>query len=68
MLGYRFSNYTPPPDKAKSDFEKLLKIFMQLVLITVRKRFRSASMAYGSGPAIWPHKSTSMESAILSRI
>lgn len=34
MLGYRFSNYTPPPDKAKSDFENLLKIFMQLVLIT----------------------------------
>ena len=34
MLGYRFSNYTPPPDKAKSDFEKLLKIFMQLILIT----------------------------------
>ncbi|HMG88855.1 MAG TPA: VWA domain-containing protein [Chryseolinea sp.] len=34
MLGYRFSNYTPPSDKAKSDFEKLLKVFMQLVLIT----------------------------------
>src|SRR5687767_8025416 len=34
MLGYRFSNYTPPPDQVKSDFEKLLKIFMQLVLIT----------------------------------
>lgn len=33
MLGYRFSNYTPP-GKAGSDFEKLLKIFMQLVLIT----------------------------------
>lgn len=34
MLGYRFSNYSPPPDKARSDFEKLLKVFMQLVLIT----------------------------------
>jgi uncharacterized protein with von Willebrand factor type A (vWA) domain len=34
MLGYRFSNYTPPPDKARSDFEKLLRVFMQLVLIT----------------------------------
>jgi Ca-activated chloride channel family protein len=34
MLGYRFSQYTPPPDADKSDFEKLLKIFMQLVLIT----------------------------------
>lgn len=34
MLGYRFSNYTPPPEKAIRDFEKLLKIFMELVLIT----------------------------------
>ncbi len=34
MLGYRFSHYTPPIEKSKSDFEKLLKIFMQLVLIT----------------------------------
>jgi len=34
MLGYRFSNYTPPPGGAQSDFEKLLKIFMQLVLMT----------------------------------
>jgi Ca-activated chloride channel family protein len=34
MLGYRFSKYTPPPQQAKSEFDKLLKIFMQLVLIT----------------------------------
>ncbi len=34
MLGYRFSKYTPPPEGQKSDFDKLLKIFMQLVLIT----------------------------------
>lgn len=34
MLGYRFSNYTPPPGKEGSDFEKLLKIFLQLALIT----------------------------------
>jgi uncharacterized protein with von Willebrand factor type A (vWA) domain len=34
MLGYRFSNYAPPPDKGGSDFEKLLKVFMQLILIT----------------------------------
>jgi uncharacterized protein with von Willebrand factor type A (vWA) domain len=34
MLGYRFSNYAPPPGKASSDFEKLLKVFMQLILIT----------------------------------
>jgi len=34
MSGYRFSKYTPPPEKASSDFEKLLKVFMQLILIT----------------------------------
>lgn len=34
MLGYRFSKFVPPQENAKSDFEKLLKIFMQLVLIT----------------------------------
>jgi len=34
MLGYRFSKYTPPPDQGKDGFEKLLKIFMQLILIT----------------------------------
>ncbi len=34
MLGYRFSKYAPPPDSSKSDFEKLLKVFMQLILIT----------------------------------
>ena len=34
MLGYRFSNYTPPDDKDKSDFQKLLNVFMQLILIT----------------------------------
>lgn len=34
MLGHRFANYTPPPQSGKSDFERLLKIFMQLVLIT----------------------------------
>lgn len=34
MLGYRFSKYVPPAEQAGSDFEKLLKIFMQLVLLT----------------------------------
>ncbi len=34
MLGYRFSKYTPPPQGGQSDFERLLKIFNQLVLIT----------------------------------
>jgi len=34
MLGHRFSQYTPPKDDSKSDFERLLKLFMQLVLLT----------------------------------
>src|SRR5258706_661927 len=34
MLGHRFSKYSPPTQDGKSDFEKLLKIFMQLLLIT----------------------------------
>ncbi len=34
MLGHRFSKYAPPPDQEKSDFERLLQVFMQLVLIT----------------------------------
>ncbi|MDZ4715288.1 MAG: VWA domain-containing protein [Cytophagales bacterium] len=34
MTGYRFSRYTPPPQLQKGDFEQLLKVFMQLVLIT----------------------------------
>lgn len=34
MQGHRFSKYIPPEDKAKTDFEKLLKVFMQLLLIS----------------------------------
>lgn len=34
MTGYRFSKYAPPPVGKKGDFEQLLKVFMQLVLIT----------------------------------
>ncbi|MEJ0056360.1 MAG: VWA domain-containing protein [Bacteroidota bacterium] len=34
MLGYRFSKFTPPPGGQQSDFERLLKVFMQLILIT----------------------------------
>ena len=34
MLGYRFSKYTARPKGAQSDFERLLKVFMQLILIT----------------------------------
>lgn len=65
MLGYRFSHYTPPPDQATSDFEKLLKIFMQLVLITagnvaealqwlteLDKQYKLTSDKYGIGDFI----------------
>ena len=34
MLGHRFSKYTPPPQDQKTDFDRLLSVFMQLVLIT----------------------------------
>jgi uncharacterized protein with von Willebrand factor type A (vWA) domain len=34
MIGHRFSKYAPQPDSQKSDFDRLLKVFMQLVLIT----------------------------------
>jgi len=34
MLGHRFSKYTPPPESEKSDFKRLLQVFMQLILIT----------------------------------
>ena len=34
MLGHRFSKFTPNSDAGKSDFEKLLNVFMQLILIT----------------------------------
>lgn len=34
MAGYRFTKWAPPPDKDKSDFDKLLNIFMQLALMS----------------------------------
>jgi len=34
MRGYNFSKYTPPEQQEGADFEKLLKIFMQLLTIT----------------------------------
>lgn len=65
MLGYRFSDYTPPPEQSKSDFEKLLKMFMQLVLITagnvaealqwlteIDKQYKLTSDKYGIGDFI----------------
>jgi uncharacterized protein with von Willebrand factor type A (vWA) domain len=65
MLGHRFSKYMPPPDEAKTDFERLLKIFMQLVLLTsgnvtealqwlteVDKQYKLTTPEYGIGDFI----------------
>ena len=65
MLGYRFSKFTPPPEGQKTDFEKLLNIFMQLVLITsgnvsealqwlteVDKQYKLTNENYGIGDFI----------------
>ncbi len=34
MEGHRFKDYTPPQDKDKANFERLLKIFQELILMT----------------------------------
>jgi Ca-activated chloride channel homolog len=65
MLGYRFSKYTPPQDQGKSDFDKLFKIFMQLLLMSsgnvaealqwlteVDRQYGLASDQYGMGDFI----------------
>src|SRR5688572_12976118 len=65
MLGYRFSHFTPPPEESKSDFEKLLTVFMQLVLITagnvaealqwlteLDKQYKLTNSQYGIGDFI----------------
>ena len=65
MLGHRFTNYVPPSEQGKSDFEKLHKIFMQLVLITsgnvaealqwltgLDKQYGMANPKYGIGDFI----------------
>ena len=65
MLGYRFSKFTPRPKGPESDFERLLKIFMQLILITsgnvtealqwmteVDKQYKLSNEKYGIGDFI----------------
>ncbi len=65
MLGYRFSKYTPPQQKEGADFERLLKIFMQLLTITsgnvsealqwlnnLDNQYNLTSEAYGMGDFI----------------
>ena len=65
MRGHRFAKYTPPPENEKGDFERLLKIFMQLILITsgnvsealqwltdVDKQYKLTNPNYGIGDFI----------------
>jgi len=65
MLGHRFSKYIPPPQSDKSDFERLLKVFMQLILITsgnvgealqwlteVDRQYKLGTESYGVGDFI----------------
>jgi len=65
MLGHRFSKFTPPPEDQKTNFEKLLNIFNQLVLITsgnvsealqwlteVDKQYKLTNEKYGIGDFI----------------
>ena len=65
MIGHRFTRYAPPPDSAQTDFERLLKIFMQLVLLTsgnmaealqwmteVDRQYTLTTDAYGMGDFI----------------
>ncbi|GIV45196.1 MAG: hypothetical protein KatS3mg036_0014 [Ignavibacterium sp.] len=34
MIGYRFTKYIPSEQKSKTAFENLLKVFLDLLLIT----------------------------------
>jgi len=65
MGGHRFSKYTPPPQNDKTDFERLLKVFMQLILITsgnvgealqwlteVDRQYKLGTESYGVGDFI----------------
>ncbi len=65
MIGHRFLKYTPPPQSDKSDFERLLKVFMQLILITsgnvgealqwlteVDRQYKLGTESYGVGDFI----------------
>jgi Ca-activated chloride channel family protein len=65
MKGFRFSKYTPQPEGGKSDFDRLFRIFQQLVLITsgnvqealqwlteVDKQYKLTNPNYGIGDFI----------------
>lgn len=65
MLGYRFSKYTARPKGEQSDFDRLLKVFMQLILITsgnvaealqwmteVDRQYKLTNAKYGMGDFI----------------
>jgi Ca-activated chloride channel family protein len=62
MLGHRFTDFIPDPDSNKSDFDKLLDIFLQLLVITsgdvsealnwlnnVDREYKLTSDQYGMG-------------------
>ncbi|MBL3656357.1 vWA domain-containing protein [Fulvivirga sediminis] len=65
MLGTRFTKYIPSPDQSKSDFDKLMDIFLQLVTMTggdvaealawlsnLDKQYNITSDGYGMGDFI----------------
>lgn len=65
MKGFRFSGYQPPDENKKSDFDRLLKIFLELMLITsgnvsetlqwlsdVDRQYKLTSPQYGIGDFI----------------
>lgn len=65
MLGYRFTNYIPPQSQDGADFDRLLKIFMQLLTMTsgnvsealhwlsnLDKRYNLTTENYGIGDFI----------------
>lgn len=65
MTGYRFSKFIPPKTQFQSDFERLLSMFLQLVLITsgnisealqwlteVDRQYKITNPSYGLGDFI----------------
>lgn len=65
MIGHRFTTFIPSPGQEKSDFEKLLDVFLQLIVITggdvaealswlsnLDRQYQLTSDAYGIGDFI----------------
>lgn len=77
MLGHRFSKYIVPKSKIQSDFERLLSVFLQLVLITsgnvsealqwmtdVDRQYKLTTPNYGMGDFIEDLKKTDISMKI----